>query len=115
MSSDGRVREVGQDRDHRQYNDHGHKCVSIAGGKHRVARLVARAFLPPPQEHPSRLVVAHVDGDKTNNRVDNLRWETRSQMRLKAAAKRGIKSAVWMCRLGSGERLGLFRAATVAA
>ena len=44
---------------------------------HRVHRLVAFAFLGhPPTE---RYVVAHGDGNASNNRLANLRWATRSE------------------------------------
>lgn len=47
------------------------------GGKpyRRTAhRLVAKAFLPPPL--PNQTDVCHNDGDPSNNRVENLRWDT---------------------------------------
>lgn len=76
VSNEGRVRNIvtgqilkGHD------NGHGYETVTLyKDGRaytKKIHRLVAEAFLESSHDH---LEVNHIDGNKTNNRIENLEW-----------------------------------------
>lgn len=77
VSKDGRVIWNGEERNI-YYNADGYSCVSIKLNKGwrqvRVARLVALAYIPNPNNLPE---VNHKDYDRKNSNVENLEWTSR--------------------------------------
>jgi hypothetical protein len=53
-----------------------------------IHRLVAEIFLPNPQNKP---FVDHIDGNNQNNKLDNLRWATRSENMLNGKIRKDKK------------------------
>lgn len=59
-------------------NSVGYMQVSVFGRNTcLVHRLVAEAFLPAPE--PNQREVDHINQDKQDNRIENLRWVTRAE------------------------------------
>lgn len=75
VSSAGRVKNLKLGIVLKQSLRNGYLRVSINGKGQSVHRLVAQAFIPNPNGFDT---VDHINGDKTDNRAENLRWISRS-------------------------------------
>lgn len=83
VTDDGRVFNKKFDRFLTPGITSGYLSVSLKKNKigktHKVHRLVAMAFLENLENKP---YVDHIDGNKTNNSVNNLRWATNSENQM---------------------------------
>lgn len=82
VSDDGKVfsEKYGRRCELKQSEHKGYRRVALSTNNKRqgypVHRLVAEAFIPNPEDKP---FVNHLDGNKRNNAVSNLRWCTASE------------------------------------
>ena len=81
VDKEGRVYRIGTVKEkYQSVNRDGYKVVRLYKNNKSTAktvhRLVALAFLPNPENKPC---VNHIDGDKTNNKLENLEWVTYSE------------------------------------
>jgi hypothetical protein len=80
ISTEGEIRNKrGMILKQHLHKDRGYKQILITMGDkttYHTHRLVATAFLPNPNNLPE---VDHINRIRTDNRVENLRWVTRSE------------------------------------
>lgn len=86
ISNYGRVKHEGRNSARKiTINERGFPVVLLSSKTspsrylRQINKLVAQAFLPPPT-FEDQTAVWHVDGDVSNCRSDNLRWEMRSRV-----------------------------------
>ena len=57
----------------------GYRRLYLNGKSYREHRLIAEKFIPNPDNKPE---VNHIDGNKSNNSIENLEWVTSSENQL---------------------------------
>jgi hypothetical protein len=90
-------------------NNRGYLRLGLSGnGKVRydsVHRLVAETFIPNPKNLPE---VNHIDGNKLNNRVENLEWVTKGENQAHAY-KTGLRKTTERQREASRKNIEIAR------
>jgi HNH endonuclease/NUMOD4 motif len=66
--------------------------------KESVHRLVALAFIPNPEAKP---LIDHINGNKHDNRVENLRWATHAENQYNKKGYNGMKKGVCLTKHGT--------------
>ena len=95
VSSFGRMRNTKNKKILKLSSHHGYKRIrlrkNVTTKNFYVHRLVAEAFLPNETGKP---LVDHIDHNKSNNNVSNLRWATHSENGMNSRKKTNNTSGV---------------------
>ena len=71
-----RIRRIGSDKFVSTWLHHsGYYYIALNGRSYQLHRILAKHFVANPENLPE---IDHIDRDKTNNSIDNLRWSSRS-------------------------------------
>lgn len=85
VSSDGRVRRNGVEFIP-SIGSAGYRMISVKGTMMLLHRLIASCFIPNPDNKP---FIDHIDGNRLNNMVTNLRWATNAENMRNCRKSRG--------------------------
>lgn len=85
VSKDGRFFGA-SGRELKGYVRHGYVVVQAGPRQEKLHRLVAEAFIENPSMKPE---INHIDGNKINNRADNLEWASHTE-NMRHAVQTGL-------------------------
>ena len=81
------------------YNNCGYQIVNVSRPPQCVHRMVAETWLDNPNHHRD---VNHINGDKSDNRVENLEWVTHSE-NMRHAVRTGLINQTPVRNVETGE------------
>ena len=93
VSDQGRVRNAtdGKLFGCKKFNKYGFVVIGLfkngRSDKYQLHRLVAKYFLP---NHDKKELLMHIDGNKLNNKVENLKWVSKFEVKDKYGSKEKI-------------------------
>ena len=88
--------------------NHHRLYVSLGrGNKRYIHRLVAEAFIPNPENKP---YIDHIDTDRTNNDVTNLRWVTQEENMRNEQTRENLRKG-WEKKKKADEAISLIKQA----
>lgn len=90
VSNNGDIRRKNGEMRKLQKYSNGYNFIAYKEKHYSIHRLVAEAFIPNPE---NKAEVNHINGNKNDNRVENLEWCTRSE-NLNHAVREGLKKSV---------------------
>jgi len=118
ISNFGNVRNSKSQRVLKPANLNGYLANKIYNddGKHKnmlIHRLVGLAFIPNPED---KTTIDHIDRDKKNNNLFNLKWATGTEQNRNQIRPTNINSAraVWRLDKKTGERLEVYKSVQLA-
>jgi hypothetical protein len=96
VSNFGNVKNDKKNKKLKQHDSHGYRRVCLNGKKYSVHRLVALAFIENPL---NKLFIDHVNNDRSDNRVENLRYVTNQENSFNSSLSKrntsGSKGISW--------------------
>jgi hypothetical protein len=72
----------------KEYLSNGYPSVGLGGRTHNKHRIIGLQFIPNPNNLPQ---VDHINHDRVDNRIDNLRWCTSSENKFNKGGHFGYK------------------------